>query len=694
MGRLQLGIDVGGTFTDFVLLDQEQGTLRIAKVLTTPEDPSRAVLEGTRSLLESHGASPGQVQKIIHGTTLVANAIIERKGARTGLITTRGFRDSLEAGREVRYETYDLFADKPPPLVPRHLRMEATERLRYDGSILVPLDEEEVEAVIQKLVQEGVEAVAVCFLHSYANPVHEQAVERLLARLHAHLDVTISSALTPEVKEYERASTTVANAYVRPLTRQYLRTLEKEFHNLGVPGRFFSMLSNGGIGTVELASDFPVRLIESGPVGGVLAAAFYGELTGLSQLIAFDMGGTTTKVCLVENGRPVYTNEFEVARMNRFRRGSGLPIRVRAVEMVEVGAGGGSIARADALGVLKVGPSSAGADPGPACYGLGGLEPTVTDADLRLGYLNPSYFLGGRMPLDETAVARAMDGVASRLGIDALRVAVGIHELINDSMAIVTRTHTVERGRDPRNYALVVFGGAGPVHAYGVARRLKIRRVICPLGAGVTSSLGFLIAPLMVDLVRSMVSPLDSVNWDEVNSLFSSLEAQGRELLGQAGADSGQVSLSRFVDMRYAGQAYEVSVPVPQETLGQRHTAPLTEAFYVAYRQLFESHLTNVPVEAITWRLVAKAETEPVALRFADSGASPGGDALKGQRKVYFAERGDFVDCPVYDRYALKPGTTFSGPAIVEERESTAAVGPSATAAIDEYRNLVMEMQA
>ena len=505
---LRAGVDIGGTFTDLIVYDERTGALHIGKTLTTPDDPAIAVETGMQETLTLAGEPPAAVGNVIHGTTLVTNALIERKGARTALITTRGFRDAIEIRHEGRYDLYDLFLEMPPPLAPRRLRFEVDERVLADGSVHKPLDTATIPALIAELRRQGVEAVAVSLLHAYRNPEHERLLGEALAAGAPEIVLSLSSEVVPEIREYERTSTTLANVYVRPLVERYLERLEARLRAQGMTdASLYIMLSSGGTGTVETARRFPIRMIESGPAAGALAAAQYGSLTDRPNLLSFDMGGTTAKACIIDNGEPLVSADFEVARVYRFKRGSGLPVRVPVIEMIEIGAGGGSIARADTLGLLKVGPDSAGAQPGPACYGRGGAAPTVTDADLLLGYLDPAFFLGGKMRLDLAAAERALGALGERLGLSATEAAWGVHQVVNENMAGAARIHAVERGKDPRAYPLFAFGGAGPVHAYRVAKILDVPELVIPLGAGVTSALGFLVAPLAFDFVRSFFSP-------------------------------------------------------------------------------------------------------------------------------------------------------------------------------------------
>ena len=691
--KIKLGIDVGGTFTDFVLLDEEKSSFAVGKCLTTPADPGIGVLQGTRQLLEKTGLPLSKVDNAVHGTTLVTNTIIERKGAKTGLITTKGWRDTLEIGRDIRYDLYDLFIERPEPLVPRYLRKEVTERVNKDGAVLIELDEESVRKAAQELVQEGVVAVGVCLFHSYRNPKHEQIIKEILQREYPQFHVTLSSEVAPEIREYERTSTTVANAYVQPLMKKYLASLETQMREMGLEGSLYIMLSSGGITTVRVAEQFPIRLIESGPAGGAIVAKFFGDLVGERDVISFDMGGTTAKMCLINKGEPSHANEFESARIRRFKKGSGFILKVPVIEMIEIGAGGGSIAHIDSMGLLKVGPESAGADPGPACYDQGGDNPTVTDADLVLGYLNDGYFLGGEMKLDRAAAEKAiMEKVARPLGMGLLQAAEGIFDVVNENMAGATRIYAAEKGHDPRAYSILAFGGAGPVHAYALARLLKVKKVVCPLAAGTASALGFLVAPMSMDFVRSYVARLDSLDWQHLDGLYREMEDSGRSMLGQAGVDPGEMRFVRTAEMRYVGQGYEISVPIPNGKLDRSKLEEIKANFYAAYQKLFDRYLTDVPIEALTWRVVASGPAPQVDLRVHNGRTPeyPGG--VKGRRDAYFSEARGFVPCTVYDRYSLLPGAEFAGPAIVEERESTVIVGPSARVHIDEYMNLIMEI--
>lgn len=689
---LRVGVDIGGTFTDLIAFDVRTGRLSLGKTLTTPTEPARGVITGMMETLRTAGEEPSAVSGIVHGTTLVTNALIERKGAVTALLATDGFRDAVEIRREGRYDLYDLFIEMPTPLVPRRRRLGIRERVLADGSVYLPLDTAQLPEIVAQLRALGTEAVAVSLMHSYQNPDHERQIGEALATLAPELIVSLSSEVVPEIREYERTSTTLANVYVRPLVERYLADLVTRLDDLGITDApLFIMLSSGGTATVETARRFPIRLIESGPAAGALAAAYYGTLTGRADLLSFDMGGTTAKACLIENGEPLIASDFEVARVYRFKKGSGLPVRVPVIEMIEIGAGGGSVARVDTLGLLKVGPDSAGADPGPACYGRGGMEPTVTDADLLLGYLDPDFFLGGKMQLDRDAAARAVARIAEPLGLGITEAAWGIHQVVNENMAGAARIHAVERGKDPRRYPVFAFGGAGPVHAYRVARILGAPELIVPLGAGVTSALGFLVAPLAFDYVRSYYARLDNLDWAKADALLTEMESEGAAALAEAGVARAGLTFRRSAEMRYIGQGFEVSVPLPDGPLTPERLSEVQEAFAVAYRALYGRTAEGVPLEVLTWRVVVSGPRPELALGSDTFGTADARDAQKGERRIYLPEHGGFTVAPVYDRYRLGTGATFSGPAVIEERECTVILGCGHTR-VDEYRNLIVTL--
>jgi N-methylhydantoinase A/oxoprolinase/acetone carboxylase beta subunit len=679
----RIGFDVGGTFTDFVL-QAPTGELTTAKRLTTYPDPSEACLAGLDELVARAGVRWEDVVQVVHGTTLGSNVVIERKARGVGLLTTRGFRDVLIIGRQKRYQVYDLQIEKPPPLIPRRFIEEVTERVLADGSVRTPLDEDDCRRAIRALRARGVRTLAVCLLHAYLNPTHEQRVAALVAEEAPEMTVTLSHEVSPTFREYERTSTTVVNAYVMTAVRAYLEGLTAALRARGYRGRLFVMQSSGGIATAEAMARYPVRMIESGPAAGALMAAVYGELAGVPDLIAFDMGGTTAKLALIEQGRPATTTGFELHRV-RNAPGSGLPMNIQAIDLVEIGAGGGSIARAR-LGVIAVGPESASSVPGPACYGRGGTEPTVTDANLVLGYLNPDEFAGGALRLDPAAAARAIErGVAEPLGLDLAAAAWGIHQIVTTNMELATRVVSIERGHDPRDLTLVAFGGAGPAHGCRLAQALGIPRVILPAAAGVTAAIGLLAAELRFDVARTWLARLDAVDPARVTAMYEAMALQAAAVVRDA-AVRGPVRLVREADARYVGQGYELTVPVPAGVLDAAALGRVRRRFDEVYAARYGYASPAEPVEVVTWKLSAVGTAPRVALAKAPTGE---GDALKGRRRAWFPETGGWTDTPVYDRYRLAAGRTLTGPAIVEERESTTVLPPGVEATVDAWGNLI-----
>src|SRR5215467_7853808 len=668
----RIGLDIGGTFTDFVLCDGARRRISLHKCLTTPADPSVAALAGLGELAGEAGIAIADISEIIHGTTLVTNAIIERRGAKVGLLTTQGFRDALEMGTEQRYDIYDLFLKFPAPLVLRWRRIEIPERMDARGRVVTPLDGDAVRAAARRLADEGVEAIAVCFLHAYRNPAHERAAAELLRREFPHLAVSLSCEVVAELREYPRAVTTCANAYVQPLMASYLARFERELATRGFRGRLNLMHSAGGLISPAAARAFPIRLIESGPAGGGLATALFGARAGQNDVLAFDMGGTTAKSCLVEGGRIEVAAMMEAARVHRFKRGSGLPIKVPVIDMIETGAGGGSIAEIDEVGLLRVGPRSAGADPGPACYGRGGSEPTVTDANLVLGYYDPAFFLGGRMALDRRAALKAVARIGEAIGLSAVEAAWGIHKVVTESMAAAVRIHVVEKGKDPRRYALVGFGGAGPAHAAGVARILGIGEVIVPPASGAASCLGFLAAPLSFEHARShpvrLVAGFDA---PAINRVLAELEQDGRTLLAEAGVAPADMTIERSADMRLVGQMHEINVPLPAGAIDETSLDAVRTAFADVYAQRYTAVYDDAAIEAISFRVRVIGPAPALDLEQAEP-RDAHRTKRKGARQAWFGD--GFVEAAVYDRYALKPGDRIAGPAIVEEREATTVV--------------------
>jgi N-methylhydantoinase A len=691
--RFRFAFDIGGTFTDLVVSDGRGRRMAVGKCLTQPGEITRFVVEALARLLEREQIPASAIQQVVAGaTTLVTNRIIERKGAHTGLITTHGFGDVLEIRREMRYDIYDLTATLAEPIVPRHLRREVQERLDSEGGVLVPLGEDGVAAAIKSLVADGVESLAVCFLHSYRNSMHERRVAEIAAEVAPQLMISLSSDILPEIREYERTTATVLNAYVRPFIGRYFEELQQAFRQIGIDAVLHVMQSNGGVISRDFAERFPLWMLESGPAAGALAAAYLGRLADAPNLLSFDMGGTTAKACLISNGQPHTTTEFETARVHRFKKGSGFPIKLPVIDLIEIGAGGGSIAYVDATGLLKVGPASAGAQPGPACYGLGGVEPTVTDADLVLGYLDPEYFLGGEMKLRVDLGREAIrTKIAQPLGMPITEAASGIYRIVSENMAAAAKVHAAEKGKDIRRYTLLAFGGAGPVHAREVARRTGIGRVMVPLKAGVLSAIGLLAAPVKVDSVRTHFGRLRSIEWKKVNNLYAEMQQSAVELLTQIGVPEKGIVLNRSVDMRYVGQGYEVTVPLPSGEFNGTSTARVTKAFHDVYAERFGHHLMDVPIESLSWRLEAVA---PTAFRLPSIpvSAESAKTKPKGERQAFFPEAKKFMRVPVFEHASLPPGARMRGPLIIEQRESTTVVGPKDTVTVDTRGNVIISV--
>ena len=690
----RLGCDIGGTFTDFVLLNDQTGEIMTGKCLTTPGDPSDAVEEGIRELEKTAPDFVDQLDELIHGTTLVINSIIERKGARTGLITTKGFRDILEIGREMRYAPYDVFAEFPLPLVPRRYRLEVDERVRSDGSVLKALDPEDARQAVRALLKMGVESIAVCLINSFENPTHELMIEEIIASEAPDISVSISYRVLPQIKEYERTSTTVTNAYVKPLTGRYLSKLAGRLKSIGFQGKLFIMLSSGGVTSVETAAEFPVRIIESGPTAAVIAGQYYGKHFNISEMFCFDMGGTTAKSCLIQKGVAGVVPTFEVGRVQRFMKGSGLTIQVPVVDLMEIGAGGGSIAKVSKMGTLQVGPESSGADPGPICYARGGTNPCVTDADLLLGYLDADYFLGGGMKLDKEAARRGVEEkIAKPLGVSFIQAIWGIHDLINETMTGAAKTHIAEKGGNPAIVTISAFGGAGPVHAYGLAKKLGAPRMLIPPNAGVGSAMGFFTAPRAFDLLRSHKVSLAGVAFPEIEGIFQGLEAEAAKILKKEAADD-MIGYERSLDMRFVGQGAEINVVLPSGDFTKLQRADVRRLFDDVYEKLYGRTYPESEVEFINFKVRASLPERLLQLPRLEikKGQSLGG-AIKGKRPAYSPLAKDFIPYTVYDRYKLFPGAQFQGPAIIEEKESTLIVGEDARVATDEYGFLWIDLK-
>ena len=689
----RLGVDIGGTFTDIALIDEATGQIYTGKVSSTPQDPSGGFMEAVQRLLAKQQIAAQDVAYIVHGTTVATNAIIEGKVAPTGFITTEGFRDMLEIARQIRPTLYDLQFEKPRPLVPRHRCFGVPERLDAQGQVLAPLDEDALRQVANKLRDEGVESIAVCFLHAYANPTHERRAGEIIAEVFPEAVVSLSAEVAPEFREYLRASTTVINSCIRPVVARYLQRIEDRLAQAGIAAELLVMQSSGGVYTFAAARQKPVYMVESGPAAGVIAAAHLGQAQGYDQVISFDMGGTTAKAGLIQGGTPNVTKDYEVGTTAQSgvgaTRGAGYPIRTPVIDLVEIGAGGGSIAWVDPGGILRVGPQSAGADPGPVCYGQGGMQPTVTDANLVLGRLNPSYFLGGEIALDPAAAQRAIQQhCAQPLGMDLVEAAHGIVEIANTAMVNALRLVSVQRGYDPRDFALVAFGGAGPAHANRLAALTDIPVAIIPQSPGTASALGLLVTDLKHDYATTLIQRLDRVAPHALEQTFRELEAQGRETLGREGMAEAAMEFRRQADLRYVGQSHELTLPLTTEALGSAQLEQLLDQFHRTHDRAYGFSAPGEDVELVSVRLsaigqIAKPALAPLAKAAEEATA-------KGQRPVYFAESEGYVDCPVYDRYALGAGAVVQGPAIVEEIDSTTVVHPQYQVRVDEVGQMVL----
>jgi N-methylhydantoinase A len=688
--EVRLAVDIGGTFTDIVLDVGQQRRTR--KVLTTLVRPEQAVLEGIRLILTDMRAHICDIDVFIHGTTLATNAIIERRGARTALVATEGFRDVLDIGTESRYDQYDLSIDKPKPLVPRALRFTVPERVDAHGAARLPLDEAAVYALAPKLRAENVESVAVAFIHSYANPEHERRAAAILRKEMPGISLTLSSAVCPEIREYERTSTAVANAYVQPLIDGYLARMAEALRVEQFRGAIYLVTSGGGVTSIETARRFPVRLVESGPAGGAIFAAQIAARLGESRVLSFDMGGTTAKICLIEEYEPETSRVFEIDRAARFLKGSGLPVRIPVIEMVEIGAGGGSIARVDALKRVTVGPESASSEPGPACYGRGGQRPAVTDADVALGKIDPDAFAGGTIKLSSELSRQALlRDIGEPLGLSAETSAYAVHEVVCENMASAARVHAVERGAVVGQHTLIAFGGAAPLHAARVAEKIGVSRVIVPSNAGVGSAIGFLAAPIAYELVRSRHVRLDDFDVAAVSDLLQEMTAEARALV-EPGAAGSPVRERRAAFMRYVGQGHEITVALPNRRLTEADLVTLRQSFETDYAALFERPIPGAAIEVLSWSVLATTEPGNPA-RVGDVVRKPAGKAA-GSRKFFDGRAGQVVEIPLYLRAKMTPGATIAGPAVIAEDETSTFVSTGFDAHIDGAGSIVMERKA
>jgi N-methylhydantoinase A/oxoprolinase/acetone carboxylase beta subunit len=686
MKNYRLGVDIGGTFTDFALVDEATGEVQAEKMLTSATAPEQTVFKGVDKFCDNIPNMLGQTSQVIHATTLITNVILERKGAKTGLLTTLGFRDILELAREVRYDIYDMFIRLPEPMVPRSRRLEVCERVLADGKILKPLKEKDVHDAALLFRKLGVTAVAISFLHSYRNGLHEKRAAEIIREKLPGVVVSLSHEVHPEPKEYERTSTTVIDAYVKGVAEGYLDQLSVGLNSRNYKKQLFIMLSNGGTATVETAKSVPVQIVESGPAAGVEAASYFGRLMGINQLLSFDMGGTTAKLCIIENGQAARTRSFEVDRVHRFKAGSGLPAAVPVYDLLEMGAGGGSIARINELGLFQVGPDSAGSDPGPASYGNNGLLPTVTDADLLLGYLNPDYFLGGQMKLDKVAAGNAITSYLSeKSGLTATEAAAGVHELVNENMASAARVYVAEKGRAPSQLTLVAFGGAGPVHAVGLARKLGCPTVIIPPFSGVMSSLGLLAAPVAFERSKTVREILNTTNFMEIEASFKKLEAEASSLM----PEKSDIIIRRSVDLRFSGQDYPLEIIVGSECIESDFTADWEKLFIDEYNALYGKVNDENPIELASVRVHVSQPPprlkieRPTALRKA---------LPKDTRKIYVSAKRGMDNVSVFERSKLKVGQKINGPCIIEEKESTTVIGPEDQLTVNDLGCLIIDL--
>jgi N-methylhydantoinase A len=677
----RIAIDIGGTFTDGVIENAATGEVRLAKRLTTQADPGQALADVVDDLLAAvrhlngSGNPADAVSEVVHGSTLVTNALIERKGARTALVATEGTADIIDIGREVRYDLYDLDIQMPKPLVERAQRFELAERIAADGTVLVVPGKAEIEAVVDKIRQSGVQSVAVSFLHACVNPENEIRMGAALKSALPALSISLSSRVAREIREYERTTTATANAFVQPIVAKYLNELSARLRQAGIDAPLRIMVSSGGSTSAEIAAEVPITTLESGPAGGVLSAANAGRAAGFNDVLAFDMGGTTAKICTVMAGAPSVVHSFEAARVRRFKKGSGLPLLIASIDLIEIGAGGGSIARISDLGLLTVGPDSAAADPGPACYGAGGKNATVTDADLILGYLNAGFFLGGRMALDASAAETALQRLGDRLSLSPLQVAKGIFNIVNEAMAGAARVHIAEKAQDPRHFTMVATGGAGPVHAVEIARKLRVPRVLFPIAAGAGSCLGFLAAPLRVDRAWSKPQSLETVNWPEVDATLADLKRDAEHELNSALTRPADGAWQILVEMRYVGQGANLTVSFPWRGAEPAFATELDAAFRKAYETNYGGVLPAGTLEVVTWRVVGATAQD--IKRFVWPGGSSASEAKpkpKARRAIFCTQTDKMTEVPVYDRYALGGGTRLRGPVILEEQESTIVV--------------------
>jgi len=683
-----IGVDIGGTFTDIVAVNQKNGIQFNEKVLTTPKDPSKAVLTGVKSIIEKNTIDPKNC-RIIHGTTLVANALIERKGVKTALLTTKGFRDVLEIGREWRYDLFSLDLEMPSPIVPRQLRFEIEERINFKGEVIQSLDEIGLLKVVKKIAKSGVETLAIVFMHSFKNSSHEKLAKKIIQAHAPNLNICLSCIVSPEIGEYERTSTTVANAYVQPIFKNYVTSLVKGLKKIGIINDLFLMLSDGGIVHQKTAIEFPIRLVQSGPAGGAQAATLYGKLLKQDNILCFDMGGTTAKACLIENGKPNRTTMFEVARVFRFSKGSGLPLQVPVVDMIEIGAGGGSIARIDSMGLIQVGPDSSSSYPGPACYGLGGKLPTVTDSDLILGYIDADNFLGGDMKLiKENAEKAIKEHIADPLGITILNAAWAIHEIVTENMSQAASIHALEKGRKIERFSMIPIGGAGPVHACSLMSKMNISQMISPANAGVASAIGMIASPNSFELVQTDMQLLEDLNFSKMRNQFKIMHKNGVKSLLKTGTAFDKITISNSILMRYVGQGYEIEVPISKGNIENKNIKSIKIEFEKVYKILF-GRIEKMPLEIISWRTIASGPVTNFIIKNKNFNTTSKNIYTK-KRPVYFGGK-SYIHTKVIDRNNLQKSFQAKGPLIIEERESTLIIPPNFNVRMDPTGNLLIK---
>jgi len=689
MGTYKLGFDIGGTFTDFILLNEKSGEIHTHKILTTPEEPSDAVIDGISHLIDKYDIDPKKIVHTTHATTLITNAFIERKGSKTGLICTSGFSDIIEIGNEMRYDIYDLLIELPEPIVSRNNRFEVDERITATGTVFKKLNTTQLNKIVDNIKKSGIEAVGICFLHSYKNNSHEEKVKEILKKKLKNVSVSVSNEVSPEIREYERISTTLCNAYVQPLVSKYLKKLLIEQKKLNLNNELSLMLSSGGITDIQTAIDYPINLVESGPAAGVLSAIYYGKQIKEKNILSFDMGGTTAKMGLIKDGKPTISDNFEIGRVHRFKKGSGLPVKIPTIELIEIGAGGGSIAHVDELGLLKVGPESAGADPGPACYERGNKYPTVTDANLVLGIINPDNFLGGRMQLNKDLSKEVIkENIANKLKINLIDSALGIYKIVNESMISATRVHIAERGSDPRKLILIAFGGAGPIHAHSIAKSLKMKGFVCPAKAGVASTVGFLNAPVSYDFFQSFISILKIDAFEKMDKIFETMKKRGLDTLLRSSEKQKDVKFILQADMRHKGQGHEILVDIKNEDIRNKNIQVIKNKFYKSYETVYGFSHKKLDIEITKLRLKAIGKNP----KFKISEENYDQKSKLTKRQIYL-DKGKPLFASIYKRADLSELKNYAGPAIIEEIDSTVVIPNNCSFTKDHNQNIIAKFK-